>query len=262
MSTITDPQTLVGKTLYDEDHEKVGKINNVYLDGRSAEPVFATVETGWFGSQETFVPISLTHIEDEGVIADAPKAVIKEAPHIDVDRELSPEDQEMLYSYYRSVFPQIDDAPQGSDDRQMQEDADIDMTDGRDVSGPTTDDAMTRSEERVHVDKTTEESGRARLKKYVVTEDVQMTVPVAREKIVLEREPITDENRGAAMDGPAISEEEHEVVLNRERVVVSKETVPTERVRLGKRSVEERQEVSEQVRKEKIDLIEDDPDRQ
>jgi uncharacterized protein (TIGR02271 family) len=64
------------------------------------------------------------------------------------------------------------------------------------------------------------------------------------------------------MDGPAISEEEHEVVLNRERVVVSKETVPTERVRLGKRSVEERQEVSEQVRKEKIDLIEDDPDRQ
>ncbi len=112
---------------------------------------------------------------------------------------------------------------------------------------------MTRSEERLNVGATTQESGRARLRKYVVTEEQTVTVPVTREEIRIEREPITEANRDQALAGAEISEEEHEVVLHEERVVVNKETVPVERVALGKETVTEQQEVTESVRKEQID---------
>lgn len=101
--------------------------------------------------------------------------------------------------------------------------------------------------------KTSRESGRARLRKYVVTEEVQQTVPVQREEVRLEREPITDANAGDAVDGPAISEEEHEVVLHEEEVVTEKRAVPKERVRLDKETVTDEQTVSEEVRKEQIE---------
>ena len=124
---------------------------------------------------------------------------------------------------------------------------------GRDVSGPTTDDAMTRSEEELQVGTQARERGRARLRKYVTTEQQQVTVPVSREEVRVEREPITDANVGQAMDGPALSEEEHEVVLTEERPVVTTEAVPVERVRLSKDQVQQEQTVTTDVRKEVID---------
>ena len=104
---------------------------------------------------------------------------------------------------------------------------------------------MTRSEERLNVGTRSEEVGRARLRKYVVTENVTETVPVTREEVRVEREPITDANVGNALDGPAISEEEHEVMLHAERPVVEKEAVPVERVRLDKTTVTEQEQVTE-----------------
>jgi uncharacterized protein (TIGR02271 family) len=117
---------------------------------------------------------------------------------------------------------------------------------------------MTRSEEELRVGKTQRESGRARLRKYVVTDEVTETVPVQREEIRVEREPITDANAGDALDGPAISEEEHEVVLHEEEVVVDKRAVPKERVRLDKDTVTEQREVTEGVRKEQVEVLDDD----
>ena len=113
---------------------------------------------------------------------------------------------------------------------------------------------MTRSEERLNVGTRSEEVGRARLRKYVVTENVTETVPVTREEVRVEREPITDANIGNAMDGPAISEEEHEVTLHAERAVVEKEAVPVERVRLDKETVTEQATVNEGLRKEEIEV--------
>ena len=112
---------------------------------------------------------------------------------------------------------------------------------------------MTRSEEELRVGKAQRERGRARLRKYVVTEQVQQTVPVQREEVRVEREPITDANRDRAAAGPDISEEEHEVVLHEEEVVTEKRAVPKERVRLDTETVTDEQTVSEQVRKEQID---------
>src|SRR3712207_6024544 len=125
---------------------------------------------------------------------------------------------------------------------------------GHDTSGPTTDNAMTRSEERLNVGTRSEEVGRARLRKYVTTENVTETVPVSREEVRVEREPITDANIGNALDGPAISEEEHEVTLRAERPVVEKEAVPVERIRLDKETVTDQERVSADVRKEEIEV--------
>ena len=125
------------------------------------------------------------------------------------------------------------------------------------MSGPTTDDAMTRSEEELHVGKTERETGRARLRKYVVEDEVTKTVPVRREEVRIEREPITDANAGAATDGPEISSEEHEVVLHEEEAVAEKRTVPKERVRLDKDVHTEDREVTDTVRKEQLDVDDD-----
>jgi len=131
---------------------------------------------------------------------------------------------------------------------------DVDATSGRDTSGPTTtDDAMTRSEEQLKVGTESRESGKARLRKYVVTENVTQTVPVSHEEVRVEREPITDENRDQAMAGGDITDEEHEVTLHEERAVVDKEAVPVERVQMDTETVTEDQQVSEDVRKEEIE---------
>jgi uncharacterized protein (TIGR02271 family) len=142
----------------------------------------------------------------------------------------------------------------GGYDRDVDRDGDAAGTVGRDVSGPTTDDAMTRSEEELNVGKERREAGRARLRKYVVTENVETTVPVQREEVRLEREPITDANVGAATSGPDLSEEEHEVTLHAEQPVVEKNVVPKERVRLDKDTVTEEERVTENVRKEEIEM--------
>jgi uncharacterized protein (TIGR02271 family) len=163
-------------------------------------------------------------------------------------------------------------------DRQMQQcrldyDLDYDRTDrdlptrrratgrdtvGRDTSGPTTDDAMTRSEEELRVGTAQRERGRVRLRKYVTTEQVQQTLPVRRKRARVEREPITDANLDAAVSGPEISEEEHEVVLRGEEPVVQKRVVPRERVRLDKDTVTDEERVAEEVRKEQIEVQDED----
>ncbi|MEU0114303.1 PRC and DUF2382 domain-containing protein [Streptomyces bobili] len=117
----------------------------------------------------------------------------------------------------------------------------------------SSDDAMTRSEEQMHVGVERRETGRARLRKYVVTEDVEQTVPVRKEQARIEREPVTEASRDAALSGPDISEAEHEVTLHEERPVVETETVPVERVRLTADERTEEETVRGQVRKERIE---------
>jgi len=116
------------------------------------------------------------------------------------------------------------------------------------------DDAITRSEERLHVGKEQVAAGSASLDKYVTSEHVERSVPVTKERVVIEREPITEANMGAALSGPEISEAHHEVHLTEERAIASKETVPIERIRLGKQVETNEQTVGAELRKEHVDL--------
>jgi uncharacterized protein (TIGR02271 family) len=120
---------------------------------------------------------------------------------------------------------------------------------------------MTRSEEELRVGTQTRERGRARLRKYVVTEQQQITVPVRREEARVEHEPIDQTNRDRELQGPQIRESEHEVVLHEETPVIDKTVTPKERVRLTTETRQEEQTVSGDVRKERIEAQDDESGR-
>ncbi len=237
-----DVLALRGQDLMGADGEKLGTIEEIYLDTENDQPEWALITSGLFGSKQSFVPISGASRDGDSVSVPFDKATVKDAPKVDPDGRLSEREEQELYRHYGLEY--------GRDGRDVQDSG----TTGRDTSGPTTDDAMTRSEEELRVGTTEREAGRVRLKKYVVEDEVTQTVPVRREEVRVEREPITDANVDDATDGPAISEEEHEVVLHEEEPVAEKRTVPKERVRLDKEAHTEERQVSETVRKEAIDV--------
>jgi uncharacterized protein (TIGR02271 family) len=247
-----------GGNVIGSDGSKIGSIGQIYADDDTSEPTWVTVKTGLFGTHESFVPLEAATQHGNDIVVPYTKDKVKDAPRVAPDGHLEPEEEDQLYTYYeRSGGAAYTGTDRTTTHRDTTDDTSARGTVGRDTSGPTTDDAMTRSEEQLHVGTERQATGRARLRKYVVTENVTTTVPVQREEVRLEREPITDANIGDAMDGPAISEEEHEVILHEERPVVQKETVPVERVRLDKETVTEEHTVTEEVRKENIELDDD-----
>ena len=248
MITPDQVRDLIGCTLVDSSGGKVGKVGQIFLDDQTGQPEWATVNTGMFGSSESFVPLAEASATDGELRVPYGKDQIKDAPNVQADGHLDQSEEETLYQYYGLSYgeSQSDSGlPQGGN-------ADFTGTVGHDTSGPTTDNAMTRSEEQVHAGTEKVTAGTARLRKWVETEEQQITVPVTKEKARLVSEPITDANVGNAMDGPALSDEEHEVTLTEERPIVSKETVPVERVRLEKETETTEETVSATVGKERI----------
>lgn len=275
--------------VYDAEGKKVGDAKHIFVDDATGLPEWVTVKTGMFGTSESFVPIKDAALVDDHLEVPYPKSTIKDAPNVDVDAggHLSESEEHRLFEHYGIAW---DDAWQqanqpgeggwahggtgtgtamgagaaaGTATGPMgTEEGFAAGTTGR--AAHTDDDAMTRSEEQMHVGVERTEAGRVRLRKYVVTEEVQQTVPVSHEEVRIEREPITDANRDEALSGPEISEAEHEVILHEERPVVETRTVPVERVSLKADEVVEEQTVSGEVRKEEIEVegLEDpdDPD--
>jgi len=241
-----------GKTALDADGNKIGTVEEVYLDADTERPEWLAVKTGLFGSRISFVPVAEASDAAGDVRVPYSKDQVKDAPHAEPDGQLSQQEEAELYHHYGL------DYGESRSDSGLAEGTERDSTHqgspGVDVSGPETDHAMTRSEEELRVGTAEREAGRVRLKKYVVEDEVTQTVPVRREEVRVEREPITDANRADAVDGPAISEEEHEVVLHAEEPVVDKRAVPKERIRLDKDVHTEEREVTETVRQERIDV--------
>jgi uncharacterized protein (TIGR02271 family) len=233
-----------GRTLKDRNGDKIGTIDALYLDQQTDKPEWALVNTGLFGTKSSFVPLAGASPRGEDVVVQVEAQQVKDAPTMAPDEELSEQQEAELFRHYGIAYT-TEGSVTATDDARAAV--------GHDTSGPTTDDAMTRSEEELRVGTAKQERGRARLRKYVVTEEIQQTVPVQREEVRIEREPITDENVDQAVSGPEISEEEHEVVLHEEQPVVEKRTVPKERVRLDKETVVDEQTVSEELRKEQIE---------
>jgi uncharacterized protein (TIGR02271 family) len=261
----------------DSQGAKIGSVGQVYLDDQTGDPSWVTVKTGLFGTSESFAPLQGANVTGDDVTIGYTKNQVKDAPRIESDGNLSPEEEDRLYRHYSLTAPGntggnfidtdtsrttttsttgttgYEPGFQDGDERVNRHD-----TVGHDTSGPTTDNAMTRSEEQLHVGVERREAGKARIRKYVVTENVTRTVPVTHEEVHVVREPITNANRADAYDGPAISEEEHEVTLHAERPVVEVEAVAVERIRLDTETVTSQETVTEQVRKEKIEIIDAD----
>jgi uncharacterized protein (TIGR02271 family) len=253
MTSSLNAERLMGRTALDSDGSKIGKVGQVYLDDRTGQPMWVTVSTGLFGTKESFAPLHGATSQGDDVVLAVSKDQVKNAPNVENDGHLDEGEQAAVQDYYAGILGIAGSAITGTPGEAGGP--------GHDVSGPNTDSAMTRSEERVQVGAQQVETGRARLRKYVVTEDVTQTVPVSHEEVRVEREPITEENIGAATAGPTISEEEHEVTLHAERPVVAKEAVPVERVRMDTETVTEQATVDETVRKERIEVDGEDTGR-
>ncbi|MGH3876412.1 MAG: DUF2382 domain-containing protein [Actinophytocola sp.] len=255
--------------------EKIGSVKQVWLDGQTGDPVWASVHTGLFGLKETFVPLQRAEMHDDQVQVSVPKEQVKDAPRIEAagDR-MSEADQAALYQHYgvagpgnggrgaggrgnggpgnggRAGRPGEQQPPGGGRMGQQGGRMSGDLSGRHARSGHET--AMTRSEERLKVGTEQVETGRVRLVKHVVTENQQVTVPVSHEEVHLEREPITD-----GKPGQRLADGEQEMRLHAERPVVDKEAVAVEKVRLAKDTVTDEETVRGDVRKERIDV--DDP---
>ncbi|MBJ7607995.1 MAG: YsnF/AvaK domain-containing protein [Candidatus Dormibacteraeota bacterium] len=232
-----------GTTVLDNQGNKVGKISEVYVDDQTQAPQWGLIHTGLFGTKQTFVPLVGATPEGDQLRVPYEKSQINDAPRMEADGELSIEDEEELARYY-GLGVSTEQSSTGL------------VTGGRPVpttgaTGAESDASITRSEEQMRVGAMRRPSELVRLRKTVVTEPVSETIPLQREEVRVEREPITE---GGAVPGAEISEQVHEVTLSREEPVVEKTTVPVERVRVEKDVTTEEREVTGEVRKEQIEV--------
>jgi uncharacterized protein (TIGR02271 family) len=266
-STHQDLTSLIGHPVYDAEGNKIGTAGNIYHSDASGEPEWVTVKTGMFGTKESFVPLSGATGDDKGLHVTVLKDSVKDAPRIDENGHLSDAETTELYRHYGltsggaamssgqagGVVP-----PQGTE---RGRDAAARPTPapaaaGREAAAQadfsnTPRQSMLRSEERLRASTETVESGRIRLRKYVVTSEQKITVPIRREEVHVTREPVKP---GEAGTGAKIGEEEREVILHEERPVVAKETVAVERVSLDTEIVREDREISDTVRREEVEI--------
>ncbi|MBZ6284285.1 DUF2382 domain-containing protein [Streptomyces olivaceus] len=289
MITREEIANVLDQPVYDGDGNKIGDAKHVFFDDMTGRPEWVSVKTGMLGSSESFVPVRDAALVQDHLEVPYGKDQVKGAPTVDVDAggHLSESEEHRLYDYYGINFDSVLSEAERTDDgrwaagpgtagaagtvgaaglagtgRAGTDGGTTGREDAWDRADMTDERVMTRSEEQMHIGVERRESGRARLRKYVVTEEVQQTVPVTHEEVRVVREPITDANRGEALAGPEISEAEHEVTLHAERPVVETETVPVERVRMTMEEHTENETVRGQVRKERIEaeteLIEED----
>jgi hypothetical protein len=152
-----------GRTVVDRSGEEIGTLKDLYLDEHE-QPRWGSVRTGLFGLRETFIPLDSATPDDEALRLPFGREHVHAAPNVDPDVQLTADEERRLYEHYRVEGSAVDDAGESGD-------------------------AMTRSEEEVRFGKRTRPRGRARLKKYVVTDYVEKKVPVKREEVRLEYEP-------------------------------------------------------------------------
>jgi hypothetical protein len=172
---------VAGCDAYGSDGNKIGSVGQVYLDDQTGQPAWATVNTGFFGMNESFVPLSEASFSGDGLTVSYDKDKVKGAPNVAADGHLLPDEERELYVYYGIDYngTNNDTTTTGTGTGYYTTSATNetgtgypDRTDDHDRPRATTDDAMTLSEERVNVGTRRREAGRVRLRKYVVTENV------------------------------------------------------------------------------------------
>lgn len=238
---------LAGQTAFDSTGQKIGEIQRVFYDRETNEPSWITVRAGRFGGRETVVPLAGSRISPSGGLALAVrKDVVTDAPAIDVGSELSVDDVAALNRYYeRSMsMPPTEDMPRIERDIAQRGEQQPEMGErARPVE-------MTAYEEQIRVGSEAVESGKVRLRKVVVTEPVETTVPLRHEEVRVERLPVD----ARPTPDHQFAEEASEITLHEERPRISKETVAVETVRLSPETRTDQQRVSDHVRRERIEV--------
>ena len=248
MISVEQAAELIGRDAYGNG-DKLGSVGQVFLDDETGRPEWVTVQTGFFGTRESFVPLSEARVTGQGLLVPYDKDTVKQAPQVDVAAgHLSEQEEDELYRYYGLSSPS---APPAT----VTESVETRTTTTAQQPPASDSGVLTLAEERLNVSgQQRAESGRVRLRKFVKTENVSQTVPVTREEAVIQREPITGSEPVPASQ---LGEQQVEVRLHEQRPVVEKEVVATERVRVDVNQVTENVQVTDQVRKEDVEVIDE-----
>src|SRR4051794_6020287 len=254
---IRDVHSLLGRTAYGADGDRLGTITGAYLDSASGRPSWITVERGGLFRTTTrsFVPLDGVERVEDGVRLAVDADAVKRAPHIDDDKVLTRAEESQLRTHYGLGQPA---APASAGHAEPAPDAE-----GAPDAEPA---AMTRSEERARVATTSVPASRAVLRKTRVVEDRTFSVPLGRDQVQVAYEPLPDPGPAPVTARPqqgapapdtragADGDDEEWVVLYEERLVVRTEWVPVERVRLGTVGVQGEEVVNVDLRRERIDV--------
>lgn len=231
--------SLIGGTVVGPDGQKIGKFGQVFIDDRSGEPAWATVHTGFFGLSESFIPLSEAAIAGDTLSIPYDKQTVKDAPNIEPEGRLSEAEEQELYRYYSLAWDDADQAAVQPGVPESEARTEYSREDMREPVAGGPEASMLRSEEQLHVGTENVETGKVRLRKHVVTEDVTRTVPVSHEEVRLEREPVADAPAAGALGDELAADE--------------KSTEPVERVSLEKEAVTEEERLKAELRKEQVE---------
>lgn len=211
-------------------------MQQVYLDAQTGAPSVVRVSTDIFAASQSLVPLLEATVEGNDLHVPYSKDQIQNAPATETSNGITAQDQARLCSYYNH-------SSAGGGAGQVLASSQRPVT-------------VTPSEEALRIRTQIHGTEKVRLRKYIVTEDVTLTVSVSREEFRLEREPITDATLdvdNAALSGAELVEQDYDMVLHAQRPVIHLETVPVERVKILKRIITQEETVSEKVRQERID---------
>jgi uncharacterized protein (TIGR02271 family) len=238
-----------GYTVYDRNDQKIGKVDDLFVDGND-RPEYIGVKMGLLGTHSTLIPFEVATVDDERqtIVLSTDKETAKNGPSFDDDREITPEFENKVYSYYglqqtgsteeSGAYSDYSGTTSGTED--------VDERDELRVQ---------RSEEELTAGTREVEAGSMRVRKRVRTDREQIEVPTRREEVSVERVPVSGEATEAE-----IGEDEVVVPVTEEEIVVGKRAVVKEEVRVRKDVVEDTEVVEEDVRREEID-VEDDTTR-
>ena len=251
---------VAGREVYGPDGDKIGKAGRVFVDDHTGRPKWVSVETGLFGTHDTYIPVDGATFDGDRLTVPYAKGQVKGAPALGGGDHLSPDDEATLDRYYRG---QDDDRVgaraglAGNQERFGDDGRAADVAgraDLRDDDRSGDDDAMTVSEEQLAVSTRSVATERVRLRKHVVTEEVTLTVTLRKERFTVEREPVAEGEVGDHVGSTDFAGFDQEIVLYEEVPVVEKVLRPVERIRLGTEVTTEQQTVSDEVRKERVEL--------
>ncbi|MFG2914905.1 PRC and DUF2382 domain-containing protein [Kitasatospora sp. NPDC048298] len=351
MQTDIDPRDLIGHKAVDRNGDKIGTVDEVYLDDATGRPEWAAVRTGIFG-RDAFVPLTTSEFAGDELRVPYDKSLVKESPDFGVGQHLSPAQELQLYRYYGLDTP-MDSRPHGNGSRAKQPDLDFGTTaaaaaatttaaapakpltfhsperspehaparppaaaatpvtpdsartapeadtrtpgtpaaatpptaapapaapamepkqsqpapmptpaaatttatahSGTPTAAPSSPVEITCREERLEVTTEWHVLGTAKLRKYVTTEQVERRVPVVRERVRVERTPISEAERATLTD-KEIAETVQEVTLREERAVARKYLAPVERIRLVVERYTTEEVIREELRREHVEV--------
>jgi uncharacterized protein (TIGR02271 family) len=234
-----------GYTVYDQSDQKIGKVDDLFVD-ENDQPEYIGVKMGFLGTSSTLIPFQMASVDDsrQAIVVSADKDTAKNGPAFDDDREITPEFENEVYSYY-GLQQASGSTESGAYETYQSETTASDVRDEDELR-------VQRTEEELVAGTREVEAGAMKVRKRVRTDREQIEVPTRREEVSVERVPVSGEASEAE-----IGEDEVVVPVTEEEVVVGKRAVAKEEVRIKKDVVEDTEVVEEDVRREEIDIADE-----